>query len=332
MRPRRFNSSSRVARQSGHRPAVAEAKPDWAQRLTAIAAVGALLVSAWTIRYTQASTSTATEQLRVFDEQQIAGRFATAVEQLTSEKVEVRIGGLLALERIMRDSPKHQPAVVEMLAVFVRERAPRAAESEPFKTGDRATPPEADVQEAMTVIGRRDRTFDRPGDVINLAGVNLGFVNLAGAKLAHSYWEADYGASAYLHWANLAGADLSYAKMSGVDLRSATLDGANLRNADLRVATLSAHLNGADLRDANLAQASLGHADLTAANVAGANFAYADLRGANLADIQKSNVPELENKQFRCALIDERTRLPTGFSLPVKRPNYCRPIEYPFPR
>ena len=49
--------------------------------------------------------------------------FTKAIEQLGSDKLDVRIGAIFALERVARDSPKHHAAVMEVLAAFIREHS-----------------------------------------------------------------------------------------------------------------------------------------------------------------------------------------------------------------
>jgi hypothetical protein len=56
-------------------------------------------------------------------EGQITERFTRAVEQLADEKLDIRLGGIYALERIARDSETHYEPVIEVLAAFLRERA-----------------------------------------------------------------------------------------------------------------------------------------------------------------------------------------------------------------
>jgi hypothetical protein len=51
---------------------------------------------------------------------QVTDRYTRAVEQLGSYRIEVRIGGIYALERIARDSKRDHPAVMEVLAAFAR--------------------------------------------------------------------------------------------------------------------------------------------------------------------------------------------------------------------
>jgi hypothetical protein len=53
----------------------------------------------------------------------VTDRYTKAIEQLGSGKLDVRIGGIYALERIAHDSPRDHPAVLEVLAAFVREHS-----------------------------------------------------------------------------------------------------------------------------------------------------------------------------------------------------------------
>jgi hypothetical protein len=55
---------------------------------------------------------------------QVTDRYTKAIEQLGSKEIDVRIGGIYALERIARDSARDQPTVMEVLAAFVRDHSP----------------------------------------------------------------------------------------------------------------------------------------------------------------------------------------------------------------
>lgn len=80
--------------------------------LVGLAALGGLVLTARTYRLTQQG--------------QITDRYTKAIEQLGAEKLEVRLGGIYALERIAVDSKRDHPTIVEVLSAFVRERAPYA--------------------------------------------------------------------------------------------------------------------------------------------------------------------------------------------------------------
>src|SRR5271165_2127732 len=175
---------------------------------------------------------------------QLAGRYAPALGQLGCEELDVRIGGIRALELVAPDPPGHHPAVMGMLAAFIWERSgPHWPLPGP---GGQALerPPRPDVQAAITTLGRRRTERD------------LGPVYLAGA-------------------------DLTDADLSGADLTGAVLAGAVLARADLLAAKLvRADLSGADLGGARLTGANLAGADLAGADLARAEFAGAELTGA----------------------------------------------------
>ena len=56
-------------------------------------------------------------------EGQVTDRHTKAIEQLGSDKLNVRIGGIYALERVSRDSARHYPTVMDVLTAFIREHS-----------------------------------------------------------------------------------------------------------------------------------------------------------------------------------------------------------------
>src|SRR5262249_13348845 len=63
------------------------------------------------------------KNIKVAEEGKLTERFSKAVELLGSEKLDVRLGGIYALERIARDSLKDHWTVMEVLTAFVREQS-----------------------------------------------------------------------------------------------------------------------------------------------------------------------------------------------------------------
>ena len=58
---------------------------------------------------------------------QVTDRFTVALERLGSSELYVRIGGVHALEHVMRDSTDHHDDVLEVLTAFLRDGfSPRA--------------------------------------------------------------------------------------------------------------------------------------------------------------------------------------------------------------
>jgi len=220
---------------------------------------------------------------------QVTDRYTKAIEQLGSDRLDVRIGGIYAMERIARDSARDHPTVMEVLVAFIGEHS---REQWPLpepgaEIPKRSTRP--DVQAAITVIGRRDIGHDR--QPINLTGANLTGANLTGANLTGADLTGADLTGAYLTGADLTDADLTRADLTYSNLTDAYLTRADLTDADLT----RANLTYAYLTRANLTRANLTLAYLTRANLTGAFLVGADLTGANLSSAEFSEgaqVPE----------------------------------------
>ena len=235
------------------------------------------------VRNTNKASELTLRALELTAQGQVTDRYTKAIEQLDSQKgLDVRIGGIYALERMARESPSYHPTVIEVLAAIVREHSrERWPEAEPGgEPPERRTRP--DVQAAVTVIGRRNREYD-DRRTINLAGATLPRADLIDANLSGA---ALYGTD--LSGAELIRADLSGANLRGAILSSTILNNASLRQADLRGAKFDdallgrANLRGALLRSLDFHRAYLSHADLADANLIHATFPGSKLHGAIL--------------------------------------------------
>jgi hypothetical protein len=224
---------------------------------------GALLLGAY---FTWRQVQTGRQQVHLAEQGQITERFTRAIDQLGSAHLDVRLGGLYALERIARDSPDDRATIGEVLTAYLRGHAPwppRLEDQPPIEAAIetvaflRLRAP--DVQAALTVLGR-GHFADPDPDAPQL--------DLADTDLRRSY---------------LSRADLRRARLYGADLRRARFDDTDLRGATLIRAYLQeAHLLGANLQDAVLHHADLRDADLTDANLAGADLRHANLQGTKL--------------------------------------------------
>ncbi|GAB4303601.1 MAG: hypothetical protein Kow0090_19190 [Myxococcota bacterium] len=164
--------------------------------------------------------------IEIAREGQITERFTRAVEQLGSEKMDIRLGAIYALERISKDSEKDHWTIIETLSAFIREHSPLPKGSEGEKgVKDEEFKLPTDIQAALTVIGRRKhREIEK--EPVNLDGTNLMGANLRGAYLAG----ANLGV-ANLARAHLWDAHLEKANLFMADLAGAYLAGAHLENA-----------------------------------------------------------------------------------------------------
>jgi hypothetical protein len=176
---------------------------------------------------------------------QVTERFTRAVDQLNQreqDKVNVRLGGIYALERIANDSDDDLPTVVEVLCAHVREYSPWPPR-QPGQAPVDLTPDQLrklpdlrtrapDLQAVLTVLSRLpDVHPSRPGRARTTT--------------------------------DQVRRDLSRTDLRRSDLRGAHLEGADLHNAHLEGAHLNgAHLEGADLHDAHLERAILDDAHL----------------------------------------------------------------------
>jgi hypothetical protein len=93
-------------------------------RLQAASGFRTALVAGLAGRAALGSLAMATRTCRLTQQGQITERYTRAIEQLASDKLDVRLGGIYALERIANDSPRDRVTVAEMVAAFIRSKAP----------------------------------------------------------------------------------------------------------------------------------------------------------------------------------------------------------------
>jgi len=250
-------------------------------------------------------------------EGQMTDRYTKAIEQLGSDKLDVRIGGIYALERIARDSKKDHPTVMEVLTAFIREHSHElwplldpdgAVAMTPSIEGTVATSSGATrriaaglnwlrFKQAASRIpssraGPAKALTDKPLAVGSPKGVSVrpnGSI-LTGAE-RHRPIRRDVQAAVTVIGRrdakrDIGLVDLTYAKLTGADLAGArSLAGAKLVRAILVKADLShANLSSADLALSDLTGADLSDADLSHANIGIANLTDAFLSHANLTD------------------------------------------------
>jgi len=235
------------------------------------------------------------KSLEVSKEGQITDRFTRAIEQLGDDELQIRLGGIYALDRIAKDSERDHWTIMEILTTYVRDRSPWLDEDRENKKSQLEKNLPSDIQAILKVIRRRAYT-DKEEGFINLANTDLSRAVLSRAVLsgadltAANLYRADF-TRANLRGANLSEADLTRAYLDGADLSGSDLSGANLSGADLNGADLSgAYLDEADLTRADFTRANLKKAILSGANLKEAFFTDADLTTANLsrADLGQS--------------------------------------------
>lgn len=276
--------------------------------LQAVGVLLAALAGLGGLYFTRENTEKQLRQVRESQEQtqrlteqgQITERFTRAIDQLGAtdekgKKLEIRLGGIYALERIDKESPDraYHGTVMEVLTAYVREnsRRDRGKSSTPTSAAIEAAEqdkgveqdvepdlqrPPADIQAILDVLKRREEE--------RVPEKHRVFIDLQGAFLQHAY-------------------------LPRVNFREADLWQANLQRAFLRKA---------DLTEANLQRAYLNEADFTEANLQGANLQGAKLQGAKLQGADLRGALNLTQAQIEDALGNKDTKLPEGLQRPAE--------------
>lgn len=254
----------------------------------------------------------------------ITDRFSQAIEHLGSDKLEVRIGGILTLEGTVNGSPDYHWQVMEVLTAFVSNS------SKNRRRNNCSSSAQADIQSAITVIGRRNQNLDPNNRCLQLSESKLSGVNLYQLDFCKAnFYKANLSCSslkkvrfveANLKEANLVGsvlkevdfsrakllkANISSSKLKTVLFQTCSFEGADLQQVELEniegyKANFShSNLSGANIKNANLREANLKEADLYHAILAGSDLSEALINGADLsrADLSHCNLSESDLSQ-----------------------------------
>ncbi|WP_437096923.1 pentapeptide repeat-containing protein [Streptomyces sp. enrichment culture] len=253
------------------------------------------------------------DNLRLTQEGYITDRFSRAVDQLGSDKLDVRIGGFHALWRIAEQSARDREAVISIQAAYLRTHLPwppRGPEQpvEDMPINDIA-PLEArapDAQVALTGLGvlcqHREQRW------VNLSATDLRRADCDGLWLPEVNLDRVCMEAAGLYHANLTQTSLVSANLRHADLTTAILRRGRCVLTDLR----GARLVETDLRNADFTDADLREANLRKADAEGTVFRRADLRLADLRGTDLSTA-DLDQAQLTGALASQLTRWPVGF-------------------
>ncbi|BBD65276.1 pentapeptide repeat protein [Nostoc commune NIES-4072] len=237
----------------------------------------------------------------------VSERFSKAVEAMAAENNDRNlvgsVGGIYTLEWIANNSQNDYWTVMEVLTLYVREKAKIPTQNTlNLQKQEKKDQPgvqqniKADVQAVLTVIKRRNITQEDPKDkskFIDLSASNLTRAKLQGANLNGAHFTESILTGAFLQ--NL---QAENGKFQLAFLKSANLDGANLKNACLNSAKLmNAQLEGANLEGANLVGSDLKNSRLTNANLKNARLTNADLENANLkgANLDGADLTNVRN-------------------------------------
>lgn len=300
--------------------------------LTSLVAIGSLALSTATLLITNEQNA---RQNEIALKAQVAERYAKSIEQLTSDKMEVRIGAVYSLRNIAGDDNAYRREVVRTLAAFVTRNSTHA----PCPIVQRGSLLETDAETALQAIGELplntvtdvshphevgsmvDDLFTRHGDVNCWAGIRLAGVAFRGysfSTLDADSRPPDPGTNfdgATFENADFTGTWLLHTSWRGAELTDVDFTGSELTEADLRTNLTNVTLTSANLSGANMCGVTLSkllgvkvdHARMYGTNLAGAHLEAADL-----------STSFLHGAVLDGASWDERTRWPAGFTPPAQ--------------
>src|SRR6266404_139226 len=114
------------------------------------------------------------ETLRATQEAKLTERFANAIEQLGSEKAEVRLGAIYSLERIAWQSKTDHWPIMEILSAYLREKSPRAKEGSSQALSHVST----EAQAICKILQRRRTEYEEEEQYFDLRDTYIQKVDL----------------------------------------------------------------------------------------------------------------------------------------------------------
>ncbi len=164
-------------------------------------------------------------------------------ETVSEPNVEVRVSGLLALERVAQLHPEETKRIVEILCSFIKENCNTLArlrvdkELGEAKLGKKSVPLvplREDIKVALRVLGRRPRTFSdithKELDPPILEEVDFGGLDLMALPFDGIVFKRCNFNNAHMSIASLRGCSFKLCYFINSDFREAVLDGAYLEH------------------------------------------------------------------------------------------------------
>jgi len=258
-----------------------EARKTLAQVGGGLLLVVSLAASTHTLRL-QSETLSATK------DGQITDRFTKAIEQLGSldskgePNIEVRIGAIYALERIARDSERDHWPVMEVLSAYLERNHQESLGQLKLDVGrslDVVQHLRLDLAAAMTVLGRRTRSFETDDEKLTVQLPVLEYQSIN---------DCDFHGDAFLY------ADFTHSALWNINFNDGHVDSSNF--------------SGVRLSAVSFRRTHFGDAILSGADLSGTHIEGADLR----------QTIGLTQDQVDAAIGDKHTLLPPGIKVPAK--------------
>ncbi len=192
------------------------------------------------------------QSVNINREDNIAQRFAKAIEHLGSEQNAIKLGGIHSLHQIAKDHPQtYSEQVADILCSYIRETYPA---SEDFKDDK---PVDVIAQTILNVI---------TSETFKTIRLDLNGANLNGARFTK---------------ANLVGAHLNWVNLNRARFTEASLVGANITDASL----VGAQFMTSSLVGTNLTKSNLMKVVFVLTDLSDAKFNITNLSGTRFMDV-----------------------------------------------
>jgi len=235
---------------------------------------------------------------------QITERFSRAIEQLGSERLAIRLGGIYSLERIAKESKKDFIPIMEVFSAYLRKNSPIWKS----KPKEKANEVAIDINAIITAIGRRSTEFHPENFKIDLNdvwinGLLLDDMNFSNISFINSDLSRSVLNDVILKNADLVNTNMEKFTSVGGDFRESFLFEVNMRDSHLDHSNLQGVLlDTCILKDIDFCQANLNDVDFGHANISGCDF-----RDANLIGIKLTNYNQFKDvKTLYNAKIDNK--------------------------
>ncbi len=240
--------------------------------------------------------------------------------------IEVRLGGLYSLQRIMQDNKERELSIVKILYAYVRENLKRDKTKQPKQTSSRGFEtykiPE-DIQVALDIICQFNKEQKQQGKKLPRDNqLSFAYTDFSDYSIASmNFRDAIFG-GANLSGTNLYDADLSNAELYDADLSGVYGPGlhfmkTSLYNTNFSGANLFGVVFGNNfLSNINFSNAYLAAAIFLTKTFVDVNFDNACLENVNFDNADLSKALNLKQKQISQALGNKKTKLPKGLVTP----------------
>jgi uncharacterized protein YjbI with pentapeptide repeats len=247
-----------------------------------VAAIFGLGFLWWRSRSLSKSANASEKQVELTEIGQINERYIKAVDQLGSDQLTIRLGGIYGLETVANLSPDFRRQVFDVLTAFVREKA---KSPEPPYEDDWL--PLLDVQAVISVVGRRD--LDNEEDLkLNLSGSYLPTYRIEG-EFSGTNFKSSNLRKANFERTECAKCNFGDCRLEGAVFNNSNCSNSNFSDSDLTHAAfinaycVDTHFLRVDIEKANFFGADLSKCVFLNSTIKGTSFLEANCEDADFS-------------------------------------------------